>query len=57
MVQFAESCFTWNTRFVCVDCLETTWLPDQRIPMRAWEEQATGFNPAIRWWTCKECWQ
>ena len=31
MVVFEESCFTWNTRFICVQCQETTWKRDERI--------------------------
>jgi len=56
MVVFEESCFTYNTRLVCVVCLETTWKRDERVPFRAWQEQALGFNPAIRWWSCRTCW-
>ena len=56
MVVFAEDDRWGNVRLVCVQCLETTWKVDERIHFLAWQEMKTGFNPNIRWWSCRSCW-
>ncbi|GAI82190.1 unnamed protein product [marine sediment metagenome] len=57
MTEFFTDCFDWgNVRFVCVQCLETTWKGDERLhSYRAYQEMETGFNPNIRWWSCRKC--
>ena len=59
MVVFSEDCLSWgNVRFVCVECLETTWKGNERLnSYRVHQQMKTGFNPNVRWWTCKGCWK
>lgn len=45
-----------NTRFVCVECLETTWKEGEFLHLYFHAEQKAGFNKHVRWWSCRKCW-
>ena len=57
MVEWIADREAWsNTRFVCVECLETTWKDGEFLHLYHHQEQKAGFNKHVRWWSCRKCW-